>query len=552
MARFRAVVVLLAFSLALAPLPGAAQAPRPAAASAIDLFPDDAFGYLEVQLRAEGEQGQRLDRLVRGILGQPELEARWAWLELIPLLVRTAAVGAYPRGETVEWLAALGTDEPAALLSLVLLSRRENAPRAVEAYGGSGLYEFEGNTPVYMAAASRYLLLAGSRDALAAGIDRARAGAGAPPGLATAPDYRTATARLPAARIATGYFYGAGLARWIGSDDPAAAAERLRSPRGTPPPELPPGEPQRGPRGAPPELPLGAPPRAGLSPAMTQLAGMAGALALTFEADGLRAVVVSREAGEGAVARQIPSTDSALGLIPRDALLAVAGHGVGRAVSEQLARRAQPVELPSVPGLDWQADLLSWMDGEWGLAIAPPEPGAPRLGDFPLPGATLLFEVADPPTVEGKLRNLARVAASQGLVPSGEPREEREGDVQVRRLAIFEGVELTWGYLGRWLFISTGSSAPLARAQAAGGLVASPEYARVARYLPRPNTGVAYVNIPGAVRWLESLDAGPLTRIPADERWWRPLLARMGVLATAAGVPRDAWQESVVMLEVQP
>jgi hypothetical protein len=535
MARFRAVVVLLAFSLALTPLPGAAQAPRPAATSAIDLFPDDAFGYLEVQLRAEGEQGQRLDRLVRGILGQPELEARWAWLELIPLLVRNAAVGAYPRGETVEWLAALGTDEPAALLSLVLLSRRENAPRAVESYGGSRLYQFEGDTPVYMAAAPRFLLLAGSRDALVAGIDRARAGAGAPPGLATAADYRTATARLPAARIATGYFDGAGVAHWVGSNDPAAAAARLRGPRGTPPPEL----------------PLAAPPRAGLSPAMTQLAGMAGALALTFEADGLRAVVVSREAGEAAGVRQIPSTDSALGLIPQDALVAVAGHGVGSAVNEQLARRAQPVELPSVPGVDWQSDLLSWMDGEWGLAVAPPEPGAPRLGDFPVPGATLLFEVADPPTVEGKLRNLARVAASQGLVPSGEPREERQGDVQVRRLTVFEGVELTWGYLGRWLFISTGSSAPLARAQAAGGLVASPEYARVARYLPRPNTGVAYANIPAAVRWLESLDDGPLGRTPADEQWWRPLLARMGTLATAAGVPRDAWQETVVMLELE-
>jgi len=218
----------------------------------------------------------------------------------------------------------------------------------------------------------------------------------------------------------------------------------------------------------------------------------------------------------------------------------------------QLAQRERPVELPSVSGLDWQSDLFDWMDGEWGLAVAPPEPGAPRLGDFPLPGATLLFEVADPPTVEGKLRNLARVAASQGLVPSGEPREERQGDVQVRRLTVFDEVELTWGYLGRWLFISTGSSAPLARALAGGGLATSPAYTRVARYLPRPNTGVAYADIPGAVRWLESLDAGPLGRMPDAERWWRPLLTRMGTLASAAGVPRDAWQETVVMLEVQP
>jgi hypothetical protein len=202
------------------------------------------------------------------------------------------------------------------------------------------------------------------------------------------------------------------------------------------------------------------------------------------------------------------------------------------------------------PGLDLNADLLDWMDGELGLTVLAPEAAGRGFADLPLPTVALLFEVRDPAQPDDGLRHLAAVAERAGWLPSGVPREEEQAGLPVRRLPLFEGLELTWGALGSWFFVTTGSAALLASAAAEGGLAASPAYARLVRALPSPNTGIVYVQVGDTVRWLESLDGGPLARVPANERWWRPLVARLGALVLTSSLPRDGWLEQVSVLEV--
>ena len=61
------------------------------------------------------------------------------------------------------------------------------------------LYRTEGSTPVFLAASGSYLLGSNDHDTLTATLDRARAGAAAPAGLAATPRYRATIARLPLA-----------------------------------------------------------------------------------------------------------------------------------------------------------------------------------------------------------------------------------------------------------------------------------------------------------------------------------------------------------------
>jgi hypothetical protein len=202
------------------------------------------------------------------------------------------------------------------------------------------------------------------------------------------------------------------------------------------------------------------------------------------------------------------------------------------------------------PGIDLQADVFDWMDGEYGIALLPSPPGHQgRLAA--LPEIVALFEVRDPPTVEGKLRNLVRVVASAAGLPGYEPVEERQGDVLVRRVELAEGFSITWGYLGRWLFFTSGTPGTLVQASAAGGLPTSPAYTRLARTLPSPNVGVYYADLAGLVAWLGPLlgDRFPLNGQGAES--WRDLVGRLGSVAGTTGLARDGWIESLAVLELR-
>jgi hypothetical protein len=229
------------------------------------------------------------------------------------------------------------------------------------------------------------------------------------------------------------------------------------------------------------------------------------------------------------------------------ALAAVAGNDLAATLRPALAQLPPTFQELVPPGIDLQTDLLDWMDGEYGIGLGPtPSGGAGPMAMFPEVAA--LFEVRDPPAVEGKLRNLVRVLESATNAPFGEPIEEAQGDVVVRRLPLTDDFSLTWGYLGRWLFITTGTSGALVQASAAGGLPASPAYARVARSLPSPNVGVYYADLAGLVGWIGALlgDRFPLNGDGADR--WRELVGLLDSVAGTTGVARDGWIESVALL----
>jgi hypothetical protein len=210
----RLVAVLLVLGLALVPPRAAAQAPPAAPVALAALFPADTVGYLEVQLQPGGDQGPRLERLLRLLTEAALSEEQWAWLRLVPRLARALAVGVWLRGEEIGGVGVVAADDPRALLSL-LGRAREGAPSPTEVYGDIPIYRMSRGGAFYLAAVHGYLVAAADRDALVATIDRVRAGAAAGPGLAAAPRYQAAAGRLPATRCATGYLDGAGLAGWL-------------------------------------------------------------------------------------------------------------------------------------------------------------------------------------------------------------------------------------------------------------------------------------------------------------------------------------------------
>jgi hypothetical protein len=606
MARRRLVAVLLVVSLALVPLHAAAQAPPAAPAALAALFPTDTVGYLELQLRPGGDQGPRLERLLRLLSDAAPDEEQWGWVRLVPRVARALAVGVWLRGEEVGVMGAVAADDPGALLSLVVRAQDGSAP--AEPYGDVSILQVGRAGRGYAAAVGSYLLAANDRAALVATIDRVRAGVSAGPGLAAAPRYQAAAGRLPATRFVTAYLDGGGLAGWLdqfAAREGAAPDERPSGrPPGTPPSDgsgIPlPMAPFLGINQTVPGLPGASPPAGAPSPAVpgsladrpaprgpststyafpamtpgfSGLAGMGrlfsqgfassgrdlpedlnrlrqGSLAagVTAAPDGLRFVLESPAAWQETP--QPRSTGEALRFVPAGALFAASGHDLAAAARPTLAEMGESLSAMLPPGTDLQADVLAWMDGEYGFALlASPISRGGAMGGFP--EVVALFEVRDPPAVEGKLRDLVRRVAAAARLPSPEPIEERQGDVLVRRLPLAEDVSLTWGYLGRWLFLTTGSSATLVQAAAAGGLPASPAYTRLTRGLPTPNSNVYYADLAGFVGWIGALmgDRSPLSG--ADAARWRDLLGLLGGAAAANGLARDGWLETIAVLEVR-
>src|SRR5829696_4584088 len=119
------------------------------------------------------------------------------------------------RGAEVEAATVVVADQPAILLSLLLLSGGVPPPSGQHA--GTAWYTLpleRGRQSAYLAATDRYLLAASTAAGLTALIDRA-GGSGSTGALAASPRYRDATSRLPANRVATVYLDGAGLTRLI-------------------------------------------------------------------------------------------------------------------------------------------------------------------------------------------------------------------------------------------------------------------------------------------------------------------------------------------------
>ncbi|HLH21836.1 MAG TPA: DUF3352 domain-containing protein [Chloroflexota bacterium] len=554
MARRRLFAVLLALSVALVPLRTVAQGQAAAPVALAALFPADTVGYLEIQLRPGDDQGPRLARLLGLLTDLAPDEEQWAWVRLAPRVARALALGAWARGDAVGVVGALAADDPGAVLSFVARASEDAVPD--EPYGDVAIVRMGRNGGLYAAAVGSYLLAANDRAALTATVDRVRAGASAGPGLGGATGYRAATGRLPASRFVTGYLDGPGFAGWLASLTPA---------EGAPPPGAAPapaaGAPGRQPPpGAAGMLPGGATGLASFGELMARgLANgvpdlpdeldrlRAGSLALSVTAapEGLRLVVDTPVAWQAT--QQPASTEGALHFVPPGALAAGAGTNFAAAL-RPIVEGPSTIHEMLPPGVDWQADLLDWMDGEFGLALLPPSGGEGTAAV--LPQVVALFEVRDPPSVEGKLRDLVRAVESAADLPFGEPVEERQGDVVVRRLPLSEDLNITWGYLGRWLFITTGTATTLVQGSAAGGLPASPTYSRLARALPSPNVGVYYADLAGLVSWLGGVmgDRFPLNGEGAER--WRDLVGLLGGVAGTTGLPRDGWIESAAVLEL--
>ncbi|HZS01342.1 MAG TPA: DUF3352 domain-containing protein [Chloroflexota bacterium] len=566
MARRRWLAALLVLSLALVPLRTAAQAPPAAPVALAALYPADTLGYFELQLRPGDDQGPRLERLLRVLANQAPDEEPWAWVQLLPRVARALAVGLWLRGDDVGVVAALAADDPGALLGLLTRFQAGGAP--AEPYGDVPIVGLSRSGMGYAAAVGGYLLAANDRAALTATIDRVRAGAAAGPGLGGADRYRAATERLPASRFVTGYLDGPGLAGWIDTLQDRAAATALDVPAGAAPSDAAPGTApaprERLPSARPGGITLdGLAGSAGLLGTFSRVFAV-GAPDLPEELDRLRAgslalAVTAAPAGLRLVAetpaawetRSLPaSAAAALRFVPPNALLAVAGNNLAASARPTLEELPPSLTEALPPGLDLQADVLAWMDGEYGIALLPSPPGrAGPLAHFP--EVIVLFEVRDPPAVEGKLRSLVRVLASAADRPGFEPVEERQGDVLVRRLPFGQGFNLTWGYLGRWLFLTSGAPGTLVQASAANGLPASPAYTRLARALPSPNVGVYYADAAELARWLGALvgDRFPLNA-PGGDRW-RELVDLLGDVAGTTGLARDGWIESAAVLELR-
>jgi hypothetical protein len=273
------------------------------------------------------------------------------------------------------------------------------------------------------------------------------------------------------------------------------------------------------------------------------------ALAVSAVPEGLRTVYVQPATVERPSA-YTPSSGAALQITPANALFAMTGSGLGLQLMAALEQSNAPLDQILPPGIDLGRDLFGWMDGEYGLAVLPPEGASSSVGGLPLPKIALLVQTSDPGAASAGLQQLALLLMGSG-VASGAPRQEQQGGLTVQRLPLFEELELTWGSMGGWMFLTSGSAAPLAGAAASGGLSAAPDYARLARQLPSPNTGVSYLRIDETVRWQASLEGSPLGQLDEDAAWLLTLAERLGSLVMASGLPRGGWLEQVSILQVR-
>jgi hypothetical protein len=198
-------------------------------------------------------------------------------------------------------------------------------------------------------------------------------------------------------------------------------------------------------------------------------------------------------------------------------------------------------------GIDVNADIFSWMTGEYALSVVPAKPLAMAGPSAPAVGIMLAIEAKDASVVQDKLTKIAGALSTQGITFAS--KKVNGADMQVVTGLEAEGIAAGYGFLDNFVVIGSaedvlaaavdGKKAPLSK---------NAEFTLDAKVLPKPNTGVTFFSIPRIIDVVKaSLSQTQVTAFQSDVE---PLLKNFKGISIGGGVPADGVQSNVVFIHV--
>lgn len=244
---------------------------------------------------------------------------------------------------------------------------------------------------------------------------------------------------------------------------------------------------------------------------------------------------------------QTSNPGKVLNAIPGDSYVAISGaniKGVWDCTLSQMdatTRKQMQTSLDQTSqqfGIDINADLLSWMTGEYGLAVTPSKTAIPGM---PSIGALLLFDGKDQSVINTKMDKMNVVFSLAGA-------KFKDQDVKGKKMKVAttgtgsSAVTLGYGFTDNYFVFGLPLDAlELAADASKNPLATQDNFTKVKAVLPSSNTGYYYVNVAGIDKLVQSLVSGKdKTTYQSDiQPWLKPIKAvglSMGTGSTTSPV----------------
>ncbi len=393
---------------------------------------------------------------------------------------------------------ALGARDTAKAQAALAKCVRKQTVKGDETYKGNKVTLYSDGSAA--AVVSKYVLVATTPTALHTAIDAQR---GDVKSLANHDAYKAMIARLPASRVATLYVQ---FAPWL------TAASRMQT---------------------------------GVQPqSLAQLEAYKGAgMSLAFEPNGARMDFVATfdpaklPQCQQQLLTQMVNPNAALKATPANAYLYSGGanlKSVWDCALTQLDATAKKqmddtfASLNKQMGVDVNADVLSWMTGEYALAVTPAQPisrGVPGVGIL------AMIEAKDQALINSKMTKIVGALGKQGLVA----KDQNVQGVPMKVIALgattAPGTPAAgYGIVGNWFVLG----GPLDALSAAVDAPKSPlandaTFLAVQKILPAKNAGYGYANVTAIEKIIaETLTGTERTNYLKDGQPWLKPIKAMG------------------------
>lgn len=410
--------------------------------------------------------------------------ASWAGPEvgLIFTDIRGLAPDAFSTGSALpKFAVTIGTRDrnksDAALKKLYEKLKSKDTSLSQDTYKGTALtvlQQPESSNPAYVATVRNFVVLASSLDSMHAVVDANAAGGARV--LANNPKFKDVLAKLPSSRFGTLYLpYD--VVRQIQSLSPGVTAQTL----------------------------------GGIEAADTLAAS------LGFTNDGVRvdyALTYDQTKLTDTykkVLSRAPNANRGLKAVGAGTLMYASGadlKGTWEATLDGMdpATKAQAqksiVAFEEQIGFNVNDDLLSWLTGEYAIAVVPAKPVAESAPGI---GVLALVEVADKNLVDGKLSKIGDALLRSGMVFQ----QETINGVPMHTMqlgATTDSPTAGYGFIGNFLVLGGPRDALISAVDAPKNALADdPLFKRVQARLPSPNLGYYYLNVTAIQSLLEQM-----------------------------------------------
>lgn len=207
------------------------------------------------------------------------------------------------------------------------------------------------------------------------------------------------------------------------------------------------------------------------------------------------------------------------------------------AMDSQTKTQAQKslVALDEQFGFNINDDLVSWLTGEYAIAVVPAKPITPSA---PSVGILALLEASDKNLVQSKIANITGGLERNGMTFQ----DQTVNGVPMRIMQLGEGTDSPtagYGFIGNFLVVGGPQDALSSAVDAPkNSLADDPLFKRVQARLPSSNTGYYYLNVSGVQSLLEQMmgQFGPALggSNPSYEKDIKPLLQPIKAIGAAS------------------